>query len=119
MTQSLGNSDLYVTLVVRQTGVVVRRSLHVDDVHVFVQQLDDLVQLLVVAVHVNKDLKLGVTTFGLPGLDVDQVHMVLLQQEIQLGERNKTQHGWNCSLGLGSESLNVIKWWSVAQMKNK
>ncbi len=56
---------------------VVRR-VHLEHVHVFPQQLNDLVKLLAVAVAVYEDLELWVTPFGFSGLDVHQVDVVFL-----------------------------------------
>lgn len=48
------------------------------------KQLDDFVQLFVVAVAINKDLKLRVASFGFPGLYVDEVDVVFLQETLRI-----------------------------------
>ena len=43
------------------------------------KQVDDLVQLFVVAVAVHKDFKLRVASFGFPGFYVQKVNVVFLE----------------------------------------
>lgn len=59
-----------------ETRVIQR--LHVQHAHVLLEQLDDFIQLLVVAVAVHEDFKLRVASFGLSGLYVHEVDMVFL-----------------------------------------
>ena len=65
-----------------QTGVIWR--LHVHHVHMLPKQLNDFVQLFVVAVAVHKYLKLRVASFGFSGLYVDKVDMVFLQETARI-----------------------------------
>lgn len=65
-----------------QTGVIWR--LHVHHVHVLPKQLDDFIQLLVVAVAVHEYLKLRVASFGFSGLYVHKVDMVFLQETMRI-----------------------------------
>lgn len=51
---------------------------HVHHVHMLPKQLDDLIQLLVVAVAVYEDFKLGIAPLGLPGLYVHKVDVAFL-----------------------------------------
>lgn len=51
---------------------------HLEHVHVFPQQLNDLVQLLTVAIAVDEDFKLRVSSFGFSGLNVHKVDVVFL-----------------------------------------
>lgn len=46
------------------------------------KQLDDFIQLFVVAVAVHENFKLRVASFGFPGLYVDKVDMVFLQETL-------------------------------------
>lgn len=62
-----------------QTGII--RRLHIHHVHMLLKQLDDFVQLLVVAVAVHKYVKLRVASFGFSGLYVYKVDMVLLKKK--------------------------------------
>lgn len=58
-------------------GVIWR--LHIHHIHMLLEQLNDFVQLFVVAVAVHKYVKLGVASLGFPGLYVYKVDMVFLQ----------------------------------------
>lgn len=60
-----------------ETRVIQR--LHVQHAHVLLEQLDDFIQLFVVAVAVHKDFKLRVASFGFSGLYVHEVDMVFLE----------------------------------------
>lgn len=48
------------------------------------KQLDDFIQLFVVAVAVHKNFKLGVASFGFSRLYVYKVDMVLLQEAMRI-----------------------------------
>lgn len=65
-----------------ETGVIQR--LHVQHAHVLLEQLDDFIQLFVVAVAVHKDFKLRVASFGFPGLYVHEVDMVFLEETLRI-----------------------------------
>lgn len=65
-----------------ETRVIQR--LHVHHVHVLLEQLDDFIQLFVVAVAVHKDLELGVASLGLPGLYMHQVDVVFLEETLRV-----------------------------------
>lgn len=66
-----------------ETTVIQR--LHVQHAHVLLEQLDDFIQLLVVAVAVHKDFELRVASFGFSGLYVHEVDMVFLEETLRVG----------------------------------
>lgn len=65
-----------------ETRVIQR--LHVQHVHVLLEQLDDFIQLFVVAVAVHKDFKLRVASFGFSGLYVHKVDMAFLEETLRI-----------------------------------
>lgn len=69
-----------------ETGIIQR--LHVQHVHVLLEQLDDFIQLFVVAVAVHKDLELRVAPFGFSGLYVHEVDMVFLEETLRISYPN-------------------------------
>lgn len=58
--------------------------LHVQHVHVLLEQLDDFIQLFVVAVAVHEDFKLRVASFGFSGFYVHEVDMVFLEETLRI-----------------------------------
>lgn len=58
--------------------------LHVQHVHVLLEQLDDFIQLFVVAVAVHEDFKLRVASFGFSGFYVYEVDMVFLEETLTI-----------------------------------
>lgn len=48
------------------------------------EQLDDFIQLLVVAVAVHEDFKFGVASFGFSGLYVHKVDVVFLKETLRI-----------------------------------
>lgn len=64
------------------------------------QQVDDFIQLLVVAVAVHKNFKLRIASFGFSGLYVDKIYVVFLQEkaneqvkEIIITQMNPLENG--------------------------
>lgn len=51
---------------------------HRDNVDMGFQELEDLIQLFPVTVTVHEDLKLRISSLGLPWLNVYQIYMFLL-----------------------------------------
>lgn len=54
------------------------RWIHTENISIRLQQMKNITQLFSVDITVNKNLKFRVSSLGFSGLDVQQVHMLLL-----------------------------------------
>lgn len=54
------------------------RWIHTENISIRLQQMKNITQLFSVDITVNKNLKFRVSSLGLPGLNVQQIHMLLL-----------------------------------------
>lgn len=54
------------------------RWIHAENISIRLQQMKNITQLFSVDITVNKNLKFRVSSLGLPGLNVQQIHMLLL-----------------------------------------